>query len=71
MGKILSPIEEKWINNWIEGISEFIARSPNESPEETKKEAEMIKKIFMEKKEELIPIVETWRKRLLEVLTEV
>ena len=71
MGKILSPIEEKWINNWIEGIAEFIARSPNESPEETKKEAEMIKKIFMEKKEELIPIVETWRKRLLQVLTSV
>ena len=64
-------IREKWINSWIEGISEFIARSPNESPEETREEAEKIKKIFMEKKEELLPIAETWRKRLLEVLTEV
>jgi len=61
-------IEERWFESWVEGISDFIARSPNESPEETAREREAIKKIFMEKKEELIPIAQKWKRRLLEAL---
>jgi len=65
----LSPIERKWVDEWINGIAWFIASSPNESPEETKREFEEIKRILNEKRDLLSAKAEKWRKDLLKVLS--
>lgn len=64
----LTEAEKKWIDRWVEGISSFIARSPHESREEYLREKETVKKILMEKKEELPEFAHRWRTRLLEAL---
>jgi len=63
----LSPMEKKWVDSWIDGIAWFIAKSPNESIEETKREYEEIKRILEEKRDLLSAKAVKWRKDLLKV----
>ena len=63
----LTPIEKRWVDAWIEGIAWFIAESPNESTEETKREFEEVKKLLEEKKYLLAQKAIKWRKELLKV----
>lgn len=61
----LSQPEKDWVDNWINGIAWFIAKSPNESPKETAKEYEEVKKILEEKRDLLVQKAVKWRKDLL------
>jgi hypothetical protein len=63
-------IEDKWLEGYIDGLSKFIAFSKNETFDESMKEYQEIKRIFMEKKEELKPVAEKWKQRLREALSE-
>jgi hypothetical protein len=62
-------IEERWLEGFIDGMSKFIAFSKNETFDESMKEYQEIKRIFMEKKEELKPVAEKWKQRLMEALS--
>lgn len=58
---------EKWLENYIDGVSEFIARSIGESEEEYKREKNEIKKLLMEKVKDksLINIEKKWRDKTI------
>jgi len=47
--KLVNEIGCKWFRGYAEGICEFIARSPHEPYEETKKEKELCMKLIKEK----------------------
>jgi len=63
----LLPVSKRWLRRWMEGLSEFIARSRGESPEETAREKEQIMRIFEEKLPELEETAMRYQKRLREV----
>ncbi|RLG44795.1 MAG: hypothetical protein DRN81_03665 [Thermoproteota archaeon] len=64
----LTEAQKNWMEGYIEGLARFIAKSPHESPEEFRKEREMVKRL-LEEKRELPEFAERWRKRLLEALS--
>jgi len=61
----LTEVEKRWVDDWINGIAWFIAESPNESPEETKREYEEVKRILEEKKDLLVQKARKWKTELL------
>jgi len=64
----LTEAQKNWLEGYIEGLASFIARSPYESPEEFKREKEMVKRL-LEEKVKLPEFAEKWRRRLLEALS--
>jgi len=67
--KDLSEVEKKWLDHWIDGLAIFIARSPGESQEKFKGQIETVKKILMEKRDELADKAIKWRERLLKAVS--
>ena len=59
-------LEERWKEGFINGLAMWIAKSPNEPSEETRKEYEEVKKILEEKN--LDQIAKRWFRHLKEVL---
>lgn len=61
----LTDIEREWATEWVEGLCDLYAKGPvGEPPEETAKERERCKKIFMEDKDKLAKRARSWRNRL-------
>lgn len=66
----LTPVERKWVDEFIRGMSTFAAYGPpEEAPEEFREEVREVRKIFEEKRDMLADKARIWRTKLLEVLT--
>jgi len=68
---------DRWMNNYIDGVANFIAKSAGETPEETEKEKQEIKKFLEEKVKSLRKTGMEWEentiagmRRALKNLTE-
>jgi len=63
----LPPALRHWVENWIDGIARIVAFGPEgEYREEFKHEYDVVKKLLMEKIDNIIRYAERWKERLKE-----